>query len=441
MFKQLFFFIFIFLIFFETEASSKKKTSSLVKLIDTTLFEGLKYQKYKVGERQNQFIANVLRLDLNNRNLSLDILKSNNLYNHVSKINEIIRYNDSIDNKYTIAAINANFWKAYSNKPIGTLIKNGKVIELKSYKEWSSIFFDENNIPYIDNFKVNCILEINKKKYNISEFNSRKDSNQIVIYNSFAGKSIPFINGYDIENTYKQLLFEKALLETYDDSTESDIEFNNLLEIAKNLELNKSIENKINKILLTKINDETINSPVKFIVEKIDTGIIDLNENQHIISPGLNNYLFEYPKLNDTVSITIHTNYLQDKIFINALTGTPRLVRNGKAVNEAKKEGLKSKRFIYRKLARTVFGVDKNKKEIILVTIPTKSLNNMSNGANLSQLATFMKLIGAYNSINLDGGGSSMMIINGFNIDNPIITNMTRRISGAIGIRINKGEK
>lgn len=441
MFKQLFFLIFIFLIFFKTEASSKKKTSLLVKLVDTTIFEGLKYQKYKVGIRQNQFIGNVLRIDLSNKNLSLEILKSNNLFNHLSKINEIISYNDSVDNKYTIAAINANFWKAYSNKPVGTLIKNGKVIELKSYKEWSSIFFDENNIPYIDNFKVNCTLEISNKKYIITEFNSRTDSNQIVIYNSFAGKSIPSINEYDIENTYKQLLFEKALIETFDDSTESEIEYNSILEAAKNLELNKNIENKINKILVTKINDEKINYPIKFIVEKIDTGIIYINENQNLISPGLNNYLFEYPKLKDTVILTIQTNYLQDKIFINALTGTPRLVRNGKAVNEATKEGIKSKRFIYRKLARTVFGVDKNKKEIILATIPSKNSNNMSNGANLSQLANFMQLIGAYNAINLDGGGSSMMIINGFNIDNPEITNLTRRISGAIGIRINKGEK
>jgi len=441
MFKQLLILIFIFLIFFETEASSKKKTSSLVKLVDTNLYDGLKYEKYKFGNKQNQFIANVLRMDLSNKNLNLEILKANNLFNHLSKINEIIKYNDSVDNKYTIAAINANFWKAYSNKPIGTLIKNGKVIELKSYKEWSSIFFDENNIPYIDNFKVNCILDINNKKYDITEFNSRKDSNHIVIYNSFAGKSIPSINQYDIENTYKQLLFEKALIETFEDSTESEIEYENLLETAKNLELNKNIENKINKILLTKINDEKINSPVKFIVEKIDTGIIYFNDDQYLISPGLNNFLFEYPKLKDTVSIKLQTNYLKDKIFINALTGTPRLVRNGKAVNEATKEGLKSKRFIYRKLARTVFGVDKNKKKVILVTIPNKSLNNMSNGANLSQLAIFMKLIGAYNAINLDGGGSSMMIINGFNIDNPEITNMTRRISTAIGIRINKGEK
>jgi exopolysaccharide biosynthesis protein len=108
------------------------------------------------------------------------------------------------------------------------------------------------------------------------------------------------------------------------------------------------------------------------------------------------------PFRGDTVSFVFKTDLYHDKIFKNAVSGTPRLVRDGKAKHEAYKEGSKGRRFIRRRLPRTAVGTDKSQRKIFIVTVAPG--RNGHNAANLTNMATIMKKIGAYNAMNLDGG-------------------------------------
>lgn len=51
---------------------------------------------------------------------------------------------------------------------------------------------------------------------------------------------------------------------------------------------------------------------------------------------------------------------------------------------------------------RTAFGIDYSKKKVYLAVVDGRS--GSSNGMTMTELGWFMKYIGAYNAVNLDGG-------------------------------------
>ena len=142
-------------------------------------------------------------------------------------------------------------------------------------------------------------------------------------------------------------------------------------------------------------------------------------------------------KVNDTIKLRFSTNVYDTIKFYNAIAGTPRLIRNGKITNEAQLEGSKGRRFIYRKLSRTAIGCNKMKNKIYFISVEKTNVNNGISGANLDDLSIIAQQLGCYEAINLDGGGSSTLIIDGNNLmrDNP---KSSRKISVGLGVYIRK---
>jgi len=407
--------------------------------MDSSLFDGVQYQKYSFGNNKTKIFANVIRVNIKKEDIGIEVLKAAKNISSTTKINDIIRLHDSLDNKQTIAAVNGNFWRAYSNYPIGALAVDGKLVEMNPYKEWSSIFWDTNGKPYIDNFKLSgkVYLPDNSVIF-ISDINKRKDSNSIILYNSFAGIIIPPISKKDIKLVYDQLIMEKAINETFEDSTEEIIDYEQLKNELLEIQRSNSLESKLKKITLTMLNTPIINQKIRCLVTSIDTGAVKLNDNQFILSLGLIFPDYNFPSINDTISIEFKTNSQSNHLFNYAITGTPRLVRKGKASQEARYEGSRSRRFINSKLPRTAIGYNQNKDEIIIATIPSGSRTNRSTGASLQDLAIIMRNLGCYDALNLDGGGSTMMVVGGLNIENPELTDMMRKISSVVAVRLKK---
>lgn len=82
-----------------------------------------------------------------------------------------------------------------------------------------------------------------------------------------------------------------------------------------------------------------------------------------------------------------------------AIGGGNILVQNGEVKDSPK--------FSTSRAPRTAIGINKNNSEILLVTVDGR--NNKSIGMTELELAEFMKSIGAYQALNLDGGGSTTM--------------------------------
>jgi Phosphodiester glycosidase len=93
-----------------------------------------------------------------------------------------------------------------------------------------------------------------------------------------------------------------------------------------------------------------------------------------------------------------------------AIGGGPVLLQQGEVKITNNEEIMFAGRAINDKHPRTAMGYTKGNKLIILVV---EGRNNIAHGATLQQEAEILKNLGCIEALNLDGGGSSCMLING----------------------------
>ncbi len=100
---------------------------------------------------------------------------------------------------------------------------------------------------------------------------------------------------------------------------------------------------------------------------------------------------------------------------VHIISGGPYLIKNGEVFVDVTEEKLGA---ITGYNPRTAIGYTKDNK-FIMVTVDGRE--DASIGMTLTQLAYFMKQIGCINAMNLDGGGSSLMYLNGNIINTPSV--------------------
>jgi len=100
---------------------------------------------------------------------------------------------------------------------------------------------------------------------------------------------------------------------------------------------------------------------------------------------------------------------------LNAFRGVPILIKGGKAIYEDRREG---------RTSHTAIGADADGK-IYLVTIDGNQYERPeggglgSVGASISEVREIMRFLGAVDAVNLDGGGSTTMVIDGEVVSHP----------------------
>ena len=207
-----------------------------------------------------------------------------------------------------------------------------------------------------------------------------------------------------------------------------------------NTQKTSTIEYSLRKITLKYLDHPYVNAFVNCQVVSVDTGSVPILPGHCVISFGKDIDINRIPKVGDKVNIHFWTNINESELFLHSVSGTPRLVRDGIAQHEAYEEGSKSKRFISGALSRTAIGYDKAKTKMFLVAVDSRKLNNTV-GVGLTQLADIMEYIGCYSAQNLDGGGSTTMVINGKNILNSTNPATSRKLSVALTAVSLKKEK
>ncbi len=111
-----------------------------------------------------------------------------------------------------------------------------------------------------------------------------------------------------------------------------------------------------------------------------------------------------------------------------AVGGGPRLVRDGKSVDEFAAEGF-SKNFSRQDAPRTAVGVTASG-ELLLVTVDGRQAGRNA-GVSLKELSRILVSLGAQQGINLDGGGSTTSWLDGKVINRPS-DGRERKISTAL---------
>lgn len=402
-------------------------------LSERQLADGVIYRNITWGENYKHYF-HLIQVDIRAEGIYPKILKAHNHNVGLEKLHSIVESINNLNMVTVLGAINANFWRAGTHYPIGPTVIDGEIVELPTHKNWSSVFFDYENKAFIDNFYLSGKFKRGNKFYNIGNVNRRKDTNGIVVYNRYSGDFIPYISSINIAAEINTQLEEIRQESAFSDSTETDIDSVSLIREMIATKQMATTEFRIFKASCNYITGPGINKEINAVVTAVNRGGMTMPLNGFIISFGLDYPEADLPKTGDTISIRFETNIHKSVQFFNSVSGTPRLVRNGVAGHEALKEGSTGKRFISSQLPRTAIGVDKSKNILFLVAVEATNRGEKKAGASLSNLANIMQKIGAYDAMNLDGGGSSIMLLDNMNLLLPNQPNLGRKISTAIGI-------
>jgi len=149
----------------------------------------------------------------------------------------------------------------------------------------------------------------------------------------------------------------------------------------------------------------------------LDNRIIEISKNSLSIPKG--GYVISGPesrlgklKAGDKVVVDIKTIPQWDDV-VHIISGGPYLIKRNMVFIDVYEEKLPA---ITGRNPRTAIGYTAEN-NLVLVTVDGRE--NQSVGMSLRELALFMKSIGCYEAINLDGGGSSVMYIKGQIINSP----------------------
>lgn len=397
---------------------------------DRELASGVRYTEY----RSNGSVPVNVHVVIMDRSVTANavrIVKGEDRNDGLERIKEMAaRYERETSNDL-LALVNANFWRAYRSTPIGPCVVDGEVVEMLPYKKWTSAFFDVENAVVIDTFRISGAIRINGETLPIQSVNRRMDSAGICVYNSFAGDVIPFVSTKELEKEFQEALKDTVFITG--DSTEDALTREQLrVEIAR-AQREANVEYPLTKVRLRYLRSPSVNAPIICEVLGVDTGAVNMPLRGCIVSfpKGM---LTRRPRNGDTVLLQFKTNIRPQTKFMNAVCGTPRLVRNGVAKHEAELEGSTGRRFMQHNLARTALGTDRSGNKIIIATVEPSQTSDGVMGASLKQMADVMKLLGAYQAMNLDGGGSTGMVVQDdhvfFDGEDP----PTRRIAVGLGI-------
>jgi len=395
------------------------------------LTSGVRYVQY-TSNGTSPVRVHVVVMDRTIQSNALRLVKGADLHDGLERLKDMSNRYDTTTNYSVLALVNGNFWRAYRNTAIGPLVIDGEVVEMNAYKKWSSAFFEASGAMTTDSFRISASLSARNQSWIVSSVNRRQDSTTAVIYNSYAGKTIPHIETKLMEKAFTEAL--KDTVFTAGDSTEVALSQEQLKREILQAQREVNVEYPMTKIRMRYLRSPSVNQPIPCQVISVDTGTVDIPLRGCIASVPRHTIQRAMIIPGDTLVLTYATNVQRATKFMNAVSGTPRLVRNGVAKHEASREGSTGRRFIQEHLARTAIGTDKSGAHLYLVTVETTQHEKHVVGATLQQMAQIMKLVGCYQAMNLDGGGSSGMVVEGdhvfFDGDDPL----TRRLSVGVGV-------
>lgn len=360
-----------------------------IKIQEHSIENGIVYKK--IINRIDTLSIDILKIDLSAKEYELRTVKADNLLNAKETTSEMV--NALTDSGYNVvAAINADFFEA-DGEIINNMISEGKYV--KAVKFTDSPFNPFVNTQFAITEEKKLLMEQfvfsgqlilpNGISEPINRINSKADSNSVTLYNSFQGGHSPTAP----ESWFVSEITLESIRENYD----------TLFYIVSD-----SFQYGGN----TKINSDFILSANNKYARYIETEI----------------------KTEDTLRIILrmNPNYLN----INSLIGGwPRLVKDGKnliSINDSFEGSLP--RFSNNRHPRTGIGFSKDSSAIFFITVDGRQ--QTSRGMTLLEFADLMIAEGIYQGLNLDGGGSTTMVINNKIVNSPSDKTGERKVGNCI---------
>ena len=301
---------------------------------------------------------NIIKIDIQNPWLKFQSVKAGDKLMAFEKTSSMAARNNFEEHK-VVAAINGDFYNTSTGEQIGSQVANGQL--LKVTNDWLNIAFniDKNPIIGMQNFSGSIITNDSIKS--ISGVNKVRNADEIIFYNSFYGSSTS-TNQYGTE------------------------------------------------VRVIPIDNWLVNDTIRCIVDTVVTGIgnMVIGNNKAVLSGHgisgafLVNNLFK----DDTIKVALNLNPALSKIE-QLIGGNTWLVQNG-IVNQDNGD----------RHPRTSVGFNQDSTQFFMFVVDGRQ-PGLSVGMSYKELGDYMKTWGVHNGLNLDGGGSSTMVVRGSIVNSP----------------------
>lgn len=363
---------------------SSTNSFALTKLYETSetqvINSGTNLTKYKRLTDKGWLAINIIDVDLEDKNTNISVLTSSNGLQTFQNVKTMLT-----NNKNCIVAINADFFNGKTNKGniIGMTIKDGEMLT-STYSEnevkdvLASFTLDEDNNVLFDYFSNKITLKNlkNDECISIGEINKWSSNYEYpVLYTKEWGE-------YSLGSTSELVLTE--------------------LVVSKN------------KVVEVRYNQPAAQIPENGFV------VSTLGKTAEVIS---NSY-----KVGSKVELNIDVGFDIEKIK-TAVSGGTLLVKNGEIPTFTHN--------ITGSNPRTAVGVSKDGKTFYLITVDGRQATSI--GVTQTELAEILIEKGIYTAMNLDGGGSTTMVVKELGDTTPTIENSPsdgslRNVPNAIAI-------
>jgi hypothetical protein len=324
----------------------------------------------------------LIKICLKEPSVSIETIKANDQLRALEKTSSMSgRFGISV-----VAAVNADFFQA-DGMPVGAQILNGEL--LKDPVNRSVLGITKEKTPFIDIINLDAyILTSNKIRYEINSINGSRDKDELVLFTPYIGLESPanrwgteivamFLDPPAINETFRVITLEKTgIFGPLQKKT--IIPFNGLI---------LSGHGKAKRFLDAQIEEE------------------------------------------DTLTIMLGISSVKEPVQ-TLVGGIPRIIRDGRISIEHMKENLYEE-FRTTRHPRTAVGYNEAKDTLYVMTVDGRQPRH-SVGMSLDELAGYFSALGVYQAINLDGGGSTTMVIQGKIANKPSDATGERSVTNAL---------
>lgn len=351
--------------------------------------EGVGYASLKIDDSSNPLIAHAVLVDLKvSKDLNLEALTAND--NKVMAVERTSVMSKNYSAKTTtdvIAAINADFFDMATGKPLGAEMSEGK-FRKSSQQDWTTVFgFTKDRKPFMGDFKLaSSVVSQSGDKRTLNAYNEARSSDFLVLYDSLMGET--------------------------------------------------SGTNPWGTDVLINPKTDWVNNKIFAVIEKKhpNAGNIAIPKDKMVLSGhGKGSEWINSSQINpldSEVSIILDYEFVNENKNLNikdpiCFVGAQGIILNDSVVQSLQNDIAKSRH------PRTAIGYSRDQNKILMLVVEGRS--DVSKGVTTDELASIFMFFKMSNAVNLDGGGSSCLVLKD-KIKNTLSDGSERKVTNALSI-------
>ncbi len=296
------------------------------------------------------------------------------------------------DSTVAVAAVNGGFFTLKTGRPVNLDIEDGMIARLPGAKRrFSSLLITSDNRAKIGRYDLDVALAVSDTTFDINDINKVSPTDRTVLFDRFYGSKTP-----------------------------SDFHGG--------------------AVVLEPIGTSLVGGVFKYVADTLvrSSGSFSIPRSGYVLvcRGRVDLTLLRKLSICDTVWMLTQFTPQADDVR-QALGGLPEIVHDGRNVSAANADSEKVNSYIRDEHhARTAIGVSREGRKVVLVVVngDEKAIPGMT----LSELTNLMVRLGSYNALNLDGGGSSTMVVDGKIVNSPSDSTGERAVSNALVVTVTK---